>query len=208
MNRKGFSNFDSSHYLLLESLWAGKDWKACNSPWANAHCFYLTWFKGHPSNANWIYITPVQWIGSYWKDFATNIFCSAAKLRAAVRNRSNVLQDTIQTQNRNMILVWKIHSIKVSLGFMPSPDVAVGMCLCISFSTWKMVAPNFMLRLQHVDMTDGWGAQGHNHRTVIHQTGRVSVPLLLAVVILIDILVTVNFIERRWQSTVRVFRGV
>lgn len=60
-----------------------------------------------------------------------------------------------------------------------------------------MVAPNFMLRLQHVDMTDGWGAQGHNHRTVIHQTGRVSVPLLLAVVILIDILVTVNFIERR-----------
>lgn len=39
-------------------------------------------------------------------------------------------------------------------------------------------------------MTDGWGAQGHNHMTVIHQTGRVSVPLLLAVVILTDILVT------------------
>lgn len=46
-------------------------------------------------------------------------------------------------------------------------------------------------------MTDGWGAQGHNHMTVIHQTGRISVPLLLAVVVLIDILVTMNSIEKR-----------
>lgn len=37
---------------------------------------------------------------------------------------------------------------------------------------------------------DGWGAQGHNLMTVIYQTGRVSVHLLLAVVILVDILVT------------------
>lgn len=106
--------------------------------------FISNGFKDHPSNANWIYITPMQWIGSYWKDLATHISCSAAKLKAAVRNQSNVLQDTIKTQNKKMIPAWKIYNIKVSLGFMLSPDVAVGMCLYISFATWKMVAPNYI----------------------------------------------------------------
>lgn len=41
--------------------------------------------------------------------------------------------------------------------------------------------------------------------TVIHQTGRVSVPLLLAVVILVDILVTGSFKKGDDKSTVRVF---
>lgn len=54
-------------------------------------------------------------------------------------------------------------------------------------------------------MTDGWGAQGNNHMTVIHQTGRVSVPLLLAVVILVDILVTGSFKKGDDKRTVRVF---
>jgi len=39
---------------------------------------------------------------------------------------------------------------------------------------------------------------------VIHQTGRVSVPLLLAVVIWVDILVTVSFKKGDDKSTVRV----
>lgn len=41
--------------------------------------------------------------------------------------------------------------------------------------------------------------------TVIHQTGRVSVPLLLAVVILVDILVTGSFKKGDDKRTVRVF---
>lgn len=108
--------------------------------------FILNGFRGHSSNANWIYITPVQWIGSHWKDFAMNISWSAAKLKAAIRNWSNVLQEVIQTQNRKTILAWKIYNIKVSLGFMLSPDAGIGMCLYISLATWKTVAPNYILR--------------------------------------------------------------
>lgn len=111
-----------------------------------AIAFISNGFKGHPSNANWIYITPVQWIGSHGKDFATNTSCSGAKLKAAVRNQSHVLQDMIQTQKKKMIPAWKIYNVKVSLGFMLSPDVAVGMCLYISFATWKKVASNYILR--------------------------------------------------------------
>lgn len=90
--------------------------------------FNSSGFKGHPSNANWICMTPIQRIGSHWKDFATKIICIAAELKAAVRNQSNILQDTVQTQNKNVIHAWKIYNIKVSSGFTLSPDVTVGMC--------------------------------------------------------------------------------
>lgn len=85
-------------------------------------------FKGHPSNANWICMTPAQWIGSHWKDFDTKIICIVAELKAAVRNESNILQDTVQIQNKKMVPAWKIYIIKLSPGFMLSPDVTVGMC--------------------------------------------------------------------------------
>lgn len=52
-------------------------------------------------------------------------------------------------------------------------------------------------------MTDGWRAQGHNHKTVIHRKGSVSVHLLLAVASLVDILVTEGDDKVvRWPSQV------
>lgn len=85
-------------------------------------------FKGHPSNANWICMTPVQWVGSHWKGFATKTICTAAELKAAVRNQSNILQDTAQTQKTKMVSAWKIHNIKISSSFILSSDITVGMC--------------------------------------------------------------------------------